>query len=230
MEEQVSRLVDKAWGKLQTTPENQRLLIGIAGIPGSGKTTLASLLTARLNAKSPSSTVYIPMDGYHFTRAHLSSMPDPVTAHARRGAAFTFDALAFLALVRALREPITPESTPVYAPSFDHAVKDPKADDIEILPSHCAVVVEGNYLALDEDVWRDAAHLFDELWFVEVDFEVAKRRLIKRHIAAGIAEDEAAAEQRAMENDLVNGKEIVEKRLNVDEVIESRMDDGWVHG
>jgi len=169
------------------------------------------------------------MDGYHYTRAHLSSMPDPQTAHARRGAAFTFDAPAFLALIRSLREPLTPDSKPIYAPSFDHAVKDPKEDDIEILPGHRVVVVEGNYLALDEDVWRDAAALFDELWFVEVDFEVAKRRLVRRHVEAGIAKDEEAAERRAVENDLVNGKQIVEKRLKVDEVVVSRMDEGWVH-
>ncbi|CAI4215410.1 unnamed protein product [Parascedosporium putredinis] len=153
---------------------------------------------------SPSSTAYIPMDGYHFTRAQLSAMPDPATAHARRGAAFTFDAYAFLSLIRSLREPVTPGSPSIYAPSFDHAVKDPKPDDIEILPSHRVVVVEGNYLALDEDVWRDAAGLFDELWFVDVDFDVAKRRLIVRHLAAGLAENEEAAERRAAENDLVN--------------------------
>ncbi|KEZ38812.1 Uncharacterized protein SAPIO_CDS10852 [Scedosporium apiospermum] len=229
MEDQVSRLVEKAWNKLQNTPDNQRLLIGISGIPGSGKTTLAHLVTTRLNTKSPTTAISLPMDGYHYTRAHLSSMPDPQTAHARRGAAFTFDAPAFLALIRSLRGPLTPDSKPIYAPSFDHAVKDPKEDDIEILPSHRVVVVEGNYLALDEDVWRDAAALFDELWFVEVDFEVAKRRLVRRHVEAGIAKDEEAAERRAVENDLVNGKQIVEKRLKVDEVVVSRMDEGWVH-
>lgn len=91
------------------------------------------------------------------------------------------------------------------------------------------MVLEGNYLALDKEVWRDAAKLLDELWFVEVDFEVARRRLRERHVRAGIVKDLEEGDRRAMENDLVNGREIVENRLKVDEVIESREDDRWVH-
>jgi pantothenate kinase len=70
------------------------------------------------------------MDGFHFTRAQLDRMADPVEAHARRGAAFTFNGDAFLSLVRQLRRPLEATSTTVYAPSFDHAVKDPKEEDI----------------------------------------------------------------------------------------------------
>lgn len=67
----------------------------------------------------------------------------------------------------------------------------------------------------------------DELWFVDVEFETAKRRLIPRHVKAGIAPNEAEAEKRVVENDLVNGKEIVDERLEVHEVIVSRDDDRW---
>src|SRR5690348_9164866 len=51
---------------------------------------------------------YAPMDGFHLTRAQLSAMPDPMTAHARRGAEFTFDGAAFLSLIESLREPSPP--------------------------------------------------------------------------------------------------------------------------
>jgi pantothenate kinase len=99
------------------------------------------------------------MDGYRLTRATLSIMPDPVNAHARRGAALTFDAPKFFKLVQALR--ITPlPVSPILAPSFDHIVKDPKEDDIAVLPTHRIVVLEGNYLALDRAIWRDAAALW----------------------------------------------------------------------
>ncbi|ROT35495.1 P-loop containing nucleoside triphosphate hydrolase protein [Sodiomyces alkalinus F11] len=234
MDEQVDRLVTKAWDKLRETPSNERLLIAVGGIPGSGKTTLSQLIVSRINAfaqisspAEPSPAAFVPMDGYHLTRAQLSALPDPVEAHARRGAAFTFDAPAYLDLVRRLREPLAPESPTIRAPSFDHAVKDPKYDDIAIEAHHRLLVFEGNYVALDKPLWRDAARLMDELWFVEVDFDVARRRLIKRHVAAGIASDEADADKRARENDLVNGQEIVDFRLNVDEVIVSREDEGW---
>src|SRR6202000_2994348 len=94
---------------------------------------------------------FIPMDGYHLSRAQLDAMPDPVSAHARRGAAFTFDGDSFLSLVKELREPLCPESKTFYAPSFDHAVKDPVADDIAIAPRVRLVIFEGNYLSLNKE-------------------------------------------------------------------------------
>jgi pantothenate kinase len=156
-------------------------------------------------------------------------MPDPRTAHARRGAAFTFDAPAFLKLVKKLREPLCPETGTIYAPSFDHAVKDPVADDIPIAASSRIIVMEGNYLSLGSGApeWKEAAELMDELWFVDVDEDVARQRLTKRHVASGIAANEEEGRRRADENDLVNGKEIIGGRLKVDEVIHSREDHSW---
>ncbi len=177
------------------------------------------------------------MDGYHLSRAQLSAMPDPDTAHARRGAEWTFDASAFLTLVRTLRQPlIDPEtsssssSRTVHAPSFDHAVKDPVENDIPIPPTARVVIFEGNYLSLDKGQWRKATELMDELWFVEVAFEVARRRLVSRHVKAGIAATEEEAGKRADENDLVNGREIVDGRLAVQEIVISRDDEAWRGG
>lgn len=172
---------------------------------------------------------FLPMDGYHLTRAQLSAMPDPHTAHARRGAAFTFDAPAFLELVKKLREPICPETETIFAPSFDHAVKDPVADDIPIPASSRIIVMEGNYLSLGTGApeWKEAAEMMDELWFVEVEEDVARQRLTKRHVASGIAANEEEGRRRADENDLVNGHEIIQGRLPVTEVVYSRDDDDW---
>lgn len=167
------------------------------------------------------------MDGYHLSREQLSALPDPDTAHARRGAAFTFDDNSFLELVKDLRKPLLPESKTLHAPSFDHAVKDPIADDIPIHPSSRVVIFEGNYLSLNKGRWKEAAELMDELWFVEVDFDTARRRLVERHVKAGIAKDEEEAGRRADESDLVNGKEIIDNRLEVQEVIVSRKDESW---
>ena len=201
-----------------------------------GKTTLASLVVKQLNAMhheanlagacAPIAT-FVPMDGYHLSRAQLSAMPDPVSAHGRRGAAFTFDSSSFLTLVRKLREPLLPESKTLYAPSFDHAIKDPVDNDIPIQTSMRVILLEGNYLSLNQGKWKEAAELMDELWFVEVDFDVARKRLAARHVLAGIAKDEEEANKRVTENDLVNGKEIVEGRLEVHEVILSKEDEMW---
>lgn len=203
----------------------------------AGKTTLSQKVTAGLNGRhatlhpeiveSVPVAAFVPMDGYHLTRAQLSAMPDPVTAHARRGAEFTFDGPSYLKLVESLRVPLSSSTQPIHAPSFDHAVKDPKENDIPILPGHRIVVFEGNYLTLDREPWRSAAKLMDELWFVEVEFGTARRRLVKRHVLAGIAADEEAAGRRADENDLVNGKQVVDERVALDEVVVSREDETW---
>ena len=67
----------------------------------------------------------------------------------------------------------------------------------------------------------------DELWFVEVEFETARKRLVGRHVKAGIAANEEEANKRVTDNDLVNGKEIVDGRLKVDEIVISIEDDNW---
>ncbi|KAL3424478.1 uridine kinase [Phlyctema vagabunda] len=234
MEDQVERLVKKTWSRYQSLPPNQRLLVAVSGIPGSGKTTLAATVTTRLNqlfsATSPSSPPIagmIPMDGYHLSRAQLSAMPDPTHAHDRRGAEFTFDSAAYLHLVKKCRSPVDGSAKVIYAPSFDHAVKDPKEDDIPIEPTTRILVFEGLYLSLTKTPWKEAAELMDETWFVDVDMETARSRLVPRHVKAGIAKDIEAAHKRVSENDLVNGEEIIRDRMDVDEVVISRDDDNW---
>ncbi|KAJ5176341.1 uncharacterized protein N7482_002218 [Penicillium canariense] len=238
MNEQVVRLVKKTWAKYCSTPDDARLMIAVSGIPGSGKTELASMMSKRINQiyasenqnQNPPFTpiaISLPMDGYHLTRAQLAAMPDPAHAFARRGAAFTFDGHKFLRLVQALRIPLTPDMGPIYAPSFDHAVKDPVDDDIAIPPTVRVIFFEGNYLSLNKEPWDQVAGLMDELWFVDVNFEVARKRLIRRHVKAGIAADVDEADKRARENDLVNGKEIVDLRLPVQEVVSSIYDPAW---
>lgn len=144
--------------KFQRTDNSRRLLVAVAGIPGSGKTTLASTLASNLNTiyhhehhartpnlpevdadhpdpSQPDVAVVVPLDGYHLTRKQLSEMPNAEEAVFRRGAAFTFDAEGYYRLVQKLRKPLEATTSTIRAPSFDHAKKDPVADDIGIPPS-----------------------------------------------------------------------------------------------
>lgn len=142
-----------------------RILIGVSGIPGSGKTTLVAAVTERVNHLRNTEkhfAVCIPMDDYHLTKSQLAAMPDPATAIHRRGAAFTFDVKEFYRFVQRLREPLASSSSTFYAPSFDHAIKDPITDDIAILPESRVVIFEGLYLSLIRELWSSAAALMDD--------------------------------------------------------------------
>jgi pantothenate kinase len=218
-------------------------LIGIAGLPGSGKTTVACAVVKKLNERyhrekrsrhrNPAGTVsyepdiacYVPLDGYHLTRAQLAAMPNPEEAAFRRGAPFTFDGEKYVALVQKVRERILPETTTIYAPSFDHAIKDPVENDIPIPPTARIIVFEGLYVALDKEPWRRAAKLMDELWFVDVPITTAVERLVKRHVAAGLSPDTKHARARVLASDMINGQYVLDHRLEMQEMIQSIDDD-----
>jgi len=209
----------------------------ILTISSAGKTTLASVLVRRLNDKYRESSPgcsqgnaiagFVPLDGYHLSRQQLDQLPDPTEAHFRRGAAFTFDGDSFLKFVKGLRKPLAPETRTLHAPSFDHAVKDPVQEDIPVGPRMRIVVFEGNYLSLNRSPWKEAAELMDELWFVEVEERTAIERLSRRHVKAGITRTLEEGRERAVKNDLVNGKDILQNKLKVQESIVSREDDEW---
>jgi pantothenate kinase len=129
-------------------------------------------------------------------------MPDPKLAFDRRGVHWTFDPISYLSFVKQLREPISDTSQVIKAPSFDHALKDPSPEAIHILPSHRIVVIEGLYVLLSEEGWKEAAELLDERWLVDVNVEEARRRLVKRHVVTGVASDEKEACWRADNNDM----------------------------
>lgn len=169
----------------------------------------------------------VPLDGYHLTRKQLSEMPNAEEAIFRRGAAFTFDAHSYLDLVTQVRRPITPETRTICAPSFDHAVKDPVANDISIPPTARIVLFEGLYTALDADGWRDAYELMDEVWFVETDTETATQRVAKRNFAAGITDTFEESLERTKASDMRNARDILENSLPAQEVVPSVEDESW---
>ena len=155
-------------------------------------------------------------------------MPNAEEAVFRRGAAFTFDAQSYLGLVTKVRRPISPETRTIYAPSFDHKVKDPVANDIAIPPTARIVIFEGLYTALDAEGWRDASALMDEVWFVETDIDTATERVAKRNFAAGISPSFEESLKRTQESDMRNAMEVMANRLPVQEIIVSQHDDSWL--
>ncbi|KAG8708879.1 hypothetical protein FRC08_018663 [Ceratobasidium sp. 394] len=149
------------------------------------------------------------------SRAELDKFDDVKEAYDRRGAAFTFDAASYVKFVTALRQsPYSSVSPPptthlLYAPTFDHALKDPASNALTILPSQRIVIIEGLYTFTGTPVWRAAAEALDERWLVDVDIPEATRRLVQRHIVTGVAKDLVEAKWRAENNDMPSGSPVL---------------------
>ena len=169
-----------------------RVVIALAGGPGSGKSTAAAGVASRVSSALPplpgapsgaASAVFLPMDGFHYTRAQLDAgvAGDPPAAHARRGAPWTFDAAAFAAAVAAAAVP----GTALDAPSFDHGAGDPAPGGAAIRPWHRVVIVEGNYVLCENGAWAGVAQVATEKWFLGCPLKVAMKRVTARQRRQG---------------------------------------------
>src|SRR3954454_9072742 len=159
----------------------ERRILGIAGPPGGGKSTVARAIVAALGDAAR----LVPMDGFHLAQAELVRLG----RRDRMGAPDTFDAAGYAALLKRLHgdEPV------VYAPEFRREIEEPISGAIAVARSTPLVVTEGNYLLLDDGDWALIRPLLDEAWYVETDEELRVQRLIQRHIQFGKTPEYARA-------------------------------------
>jgi pantothenate kinase len=182
-----------------------RVILGIAGSPGAGKTTMAEVI-----ASSFDDAVRVPMDGFHLADAELRRLG----RLDRKGAIDTFDVDGYLALLQRIRNQI---AEVVYAPAFDRDIEQPVAGSIRIEPSARLVVTEGNYLLDDENPWPQVHSALDEVWFVDCEPDERRRRLIARHVEFGKSSEHARAWVR--EIDEPNAERIERVRHKADLVV-----------
>ena len=185
--------------------QRRRAILGVAGPPGGGKSTLAALVAERLGAAA----VLVPMDGFHLAQPELvrQGIRDVM------GAPHTFDALGYVALLKRLR---TADET-VYAPAFRREIEEPIAGAIAVPPEVPLVVTEGNYLLVDDDGWGAVRGLLDEAWYVDMDEATRVEWLIARHVAFG--KTPAEAEAWVMRSDQANAAVVAATRDRADVVV-----------
>jgi pantothenate kinase len=177
-----------------------RYLFGVAGAPGSGKSTLAERLGAELDAP------VVAMDGFHLANAELAARG----LRGVKGAPDTFDAQAFVDLVESLRDP----SRTVSCPAFDRTIDEPVVDRIRVTPSDTVVIVEGNYLLLDQGPWSSLKGLLHATAYLEVPTSLRVGRLVARHIQFG--RDRADAIDFANGSDAANALLVEASRFRAD--------------
>ncbi|KAF3999463.1 nucleoside/nucleotide kinase family protein [Glaciimonas immobilis] len=160
-----------------------RIILGVVGQPGSGKSTFSEALVAGL----PGQAIAVPMDGFHLANSEL----DRLKRRDRKGAEDTFNSAGYVALLKRLRD--QPSGEVVYAPEFRREFDEPIANAIAITPEIQCVITEGNYLLLDRGHWRQISGLLDATWYLDIPSEIRQERLIARHRQFGRDEQSARA-------------------------------------
>ena len=174
-----------------------RMILAIAGPPGSGKSTLAEGLAAKLNAQAPGLAEVLPMDGYHYDDLYLV----PAGLRPRKGAPQTFDVGGLYHTLRRLR---ARDEAEVAVPVFDRTIEIARAGARLIPAAVPVIIVEGNWLLLDQAPWDRLRPMFDTTVRVDVPEPVLRHRLRARWEGLGLSEAEIIA--KLEENDLPNGR------------------------
>ena len=164
--------------------DGRRTVVGIAGSPGAGKSTVAAELVGVLPG-----AVLLPMDGFHLPQSRLVELG----RRDRMGAPDTFDVDAYVATLAALRPAFGNSGVAVAVPGFDRAIEEPVPGAVTVTPEFPIVVTEGNYLLLGDGGWERVAPLLDAVFFVTVDRDIRLSRLIARHEEFGKSPADAAA-------------------------------------
>ena len=177
--------------------------MGIAGPPGSGKSTLAENLREVLREHS---AVVVPMDGFHFDDAVLERRG----LRSRKGAPETFDYAGFAALLARIRS----GEPDIAIPVFDRSMELSRAGAAIIAADARFVLVEGNYLLLDEEPWSGLAGLFDVTIFIDAPRAELERRLLQRWREHGRSEQEGR--DWVASNDMPNVERVLARRRAAD--------------
>lgn len=187
----------------------ERCVVGIAGPPGAGKSTLARAVVQALGEAPVVAAALVPMDGFHLAGSELERLG----RQDRKGAPDTFDAAGYVALLERLRH----GHVTVYAPEFRREIEEAVAGAVAVDPDVEVVVTEGNYLLLDEGAWAGVRPLLDEVWYLDLAEDLRVERLVARHVAHG--RPAAAARSWALGPDQRNAERIAGTRERADLVL-----------
>ena len=171
--------------------EARRILVFLAAPPATGKSTLAQFLAQLSNTEECLPPVQaLGMDGFHYPNRYLAAHTilrdgEEIPLTSIKGAPETFDVPALAAKLSAARDERV--TFPVYDRRIHDVVPDAVTADAPIL------LVEGNWLLLDEEPWRDLCGLADYRLRIDAAPELLRDRLIARKVQGGSTAEDAVA-------------------------------------
>lgn len=189
------------------TTTGHRIIVGICGAPGAGKSRLAEAVAAHLG---PGRAVVVPFDGFHLATSVLEGTP----LIDRRGALETFDLGAFRSIIGRLR---ARDEEIVYAPTFVRGLEEPIASAIPVPAEVPIIITEGNYLLSPHPTLRAVRAQLDEVWYLDTPPEIRLPQLVARHVAFGKREEEA--HEWATGTDQRNAEHVESTRDSADLVV-----------
>lgn len=175
---------------LLRTDKDSRVVAYLAAPPGAGKTTLSQLLELLYKEqKLPYSFQSISIDGFHYERKYLMNNWIEVSGEKKslnsvKGSPESFDLEALKERIRLLTE-----GNVTKWPMYDRKLHDVSEETIVVDAE--IVLIEGNYLLLDEPGWKELKNIADLTVFIEAKEKSLKPRLIERKMLGGLSLTEA---------------------------------------
>lgn len=174
LETDVDQLAQRILGNLSP---GSRMILGLCGAPGAGKSTFADQLADRLGSDR---AVVVPMDGFHLGHEVIKDSPKLD----RKGAIDTFDVGGYRSLLQRIR---SRDEDVVYAPLYRRGLEEPIAASIAVPRELPVIITEGNYLLAPDPRWQAVRAELDQVWYLETPDQVRVARLVDRHVHFGKA-------------------------------------------
>ena len=193
--------------------KQRRILVMLAAPPATGKSTLVSFLEHLAQSVIPDKRVQsVGMDGFHLRQEYLLTHTveldgEQIPMARIKGAPITFD-------LQALRTKIEEVAQGQICkwPHYDRQLHDPVDDAITIDAD--IVLIEGNYLLLDADGWRELSRFADYTIVLTADEDMLRERLIGRKMKTGMTREDA--EHFVAFSDMPNVRLCLDKTMKAD--------------
>ncbi|NDL68646.1 nucleoside/nucleotide kinase family protein [Anaerotalea alkaliphila] len=194
----------------------RRIIVFLAAPPAVGKSTFSLFLESVSKEMENAIPVQcLSLDGFHHTNEYLANHKAVIEDEERclsevKGMPETFDLSTFKEKL------VKMKSEDVKWPIYDRNLHDVVPDQI---PVHSGIVlIEGNWLLLDEPGWKELKDLSDYSIFIGSKESMLKERLINRKIRGGSTPEEAAAFYE--KSDRKNIERVMKHRLKADMVLD----------